>query len=77
MAVPKLKQVGLSRTKTGVEMAAKLIPSHSYITINDYVAPLIKARHGRQNFLGTSHSIRAHSVASGIGARFRQSGGVV
>ena len=33
IAVPKLKQVGLSRTKTGVEIAAKLIPLQSDMTM--------------------------------------------
>ena len=66
VAKTKLKQVGLSCTKTGVEIAAKLILLQSDMTINDYVAPLIEARHGRQNFLGITHSIRARAVASGL-----------
>ena len=33
IAVPKLKQVGLSRTKTGAEIAVKLIPLQSDMTI--------------------------------------------
>ena len=35
IAVPKLKQVGLSCTKTGVEIAAKLILLQSNVTINN------------------------------------------
>ena len=42
IAVPKLRRVGLSCTKTGVEIAAKLILLQNDVTINSYVAPLIE-----------------------------------
>ena len=37
IAIPKLKQVRLSRTKLGVEIAVKPIPLQSDMTISDYV----------------------------------------
>ena len=52
--VPKLKQVGLSRTETGVEIAAKLIPLQSNMTIICSSIDQGPAQHGRQNFLGNT-----------------------
>ena len=70
IAVPKLKQVGLSHTKTGVEIAAKLLipftEQHSYQWLRSSIDHDIEA--GRR-FQATPHSIRARA--------FRQSGGMV
>ena len=64
IAVPKFKQVGLSRTKTGVEIAEKLVLLQSDVTINDsdYVAPLIEALHSRSIYISWERPTRyAHA----------------
>ena len=77
IAVPKLKQVGLSRTKTGVEIYSSEVNTITERCINyQWLWSSIDrspARQVRRYFLGTPNSICARAVASGInyiGARF-------
>ena len=46
IAVPKLKQVGLSRTKTGAEIANTVTERYDYQWLCTSMPPLIEAQHG-------------------------------